>query len=169
MNIISAMTIEEKALAFDRLLALKENEEVQAVVLAVANEVATEARKKKRTVLDETDNKEVDIFDFTPYRREQKSGLIKDRPLLSEEGVLANSLLLYEAFAVHYSDLELMLRFAIFLDYRYNHLSPENRDLVNIQKSKKTGKTLFVSGYFDLRSKKVHALCPREGEYKASN
>lgn len=44
----------------------------------------------------------------------------------------------YEAFQVYYSGLELLLRFAIFID--------KNNGVINIQKSKKTGKTLLVTG-----------------------
>lgn len=124
MNLIAALTIKQKAEVFERLLALKEDDAVQAVVLAVACDVAAEARAAAAKAVKEKAPvpEEVDVFDFHSFPKEQ------------------------EAFAVHYSGLELMLRLAIFLSYKYNHLAPENRDLVRVEKSKKTGKTLLVTG-----------------------
>jgi hypothetical protein len=62
----------------------------------------------------------VDIFDFDTYKNE------------------------YEIFALFYSGLELYLRTAIFIDYKYNHLSEENRGIIRIVISKKTGRPLLV-------------------------
>lgn len=62
----------------------------------------------------------IDIFNFIKYKRE------------------------YNIFALFYSGLELYLRTAIFLDYKYNYLSKANRAVVKMMISKKTGKPLLL-------------------------
>lgn len=62
----------------------------------------------------------VDVFKFESFKTEKK---------------------VFEKF---YSGLELYLRLAIFLEYKYNYLSVENRDVLDFRVDKKTGKVLLV-------------------------
>lgn len=62
----------------------------------------------------------LDIFDFDKYPKEHR------------------------VFKYFYSDLELHLRFAIFISYKYGHLSKENRSILNLSISKKTGVPLKI-------------------------
>lgn len=62
----------------------------------------------------------VDIFDFVTFKKE------------------------YAALACLYSGLELHLRTALLLDYKYNYLAKEDRHILNLVVSKKTGKPLLA-------------------------
>jgi len=62
----------------------------------------------------------VDIFDFVKYHEE------------------------YEILSRFYSDLELYLKTAIFLDYKYNYLREKDRSVLDIRISEKSGKVLLV-------------------------
>lgn len=49
-----------------------------------------------------------------------------------------------EVLQYFYSGLEFYLRAAIFLSYKYNHLSPKNRDILDIRINKRTGNPVIV-------------------------
>jgi hypothetical protein len=61
-------------------------------------------------------NPKISIFDFDTYKHE------------------------YDYMKTYYSNLELMLKTALFIDYKYNHLPPENNTIFEQQIEKKSKK-----------------------------
>jgi hypothetical protein len=92
----------------------EESEESVEIKSKKESEKSEKIKFKNEEILTEND---VDIFDFDTYKQEYK--------LLSK----------------YYKGLELFLRTALLIDYKYNHLNPENRKLFEeILKSKKEQK-----------------------------
>lgn len=123
MDLYESFTVEQKAAVLDKLVynsELFEEKNFKLLEQAVTSigGVKKKVQKKKKKV--PKPEATVDIFDFEKFEAE------------------------YEVFSTFYEGLELYLRCAIFLDYKYNHLQEKNRKIVEFCISKKTGHLLQV-------------------------
>lgn len=120
MDIYEVLSAEQKAAVLDKLIynsELFEEENFRILEQAITS---VEGVKKKVEKKQHKVEVIVDIFDFEKFRDE------------------------YEVFSTFYEGLELYLRCAIFLDYKYNHLQEKDRKIVEFCISKRTGHLLQV-------------------------
>lgn len=125
MDLYETFTAQQKAAVLDKLvynseLFEEENFKIlEQVIISIggANKIVEKQSTKN---IPQKVEQAADIFDFEKYQEE------------------------YEIFSMFYGGLELYLRCAIFLDYKYNHLQEKDRKVVEFCISKKTGHVLQV-------------------------
>lgn len=121
MDLYETFTAQQKAAVLDKLvynseLFEEENFKILEQAIAAIGGVKKQSTKKEVEKVEQV----ADIFDFEKYQEE------------------------YKVFSLFYGGLELYLRCAIFLDYKYNHLQEKDRKIVEFCISKKTGNILQV-------------------------
>lgn len=82
--------------------------------------------KKEKDTKNENVLEGVDIFDFDTYKKE------------------------FDLMSEYYDGLELYLRTALFIDYKYNHLNEENKNIVEDTLKKKKNKKEYLESLFDV-------------------
>lgn len=115
----------------EKMLRLKKEDTTKAIdekesKKEIMKEKMIRLKKEKKDIDEETILEGVDIFDFDTYNKE------------------------FDLMKKYFDGLELYLRTALFIDYKYNHLSEKDRNIVEETLKKKTDKLEYIVSMFDV-------------------